>query len=133
MSTTYDWKITQLERKLSTGHVFLASYEIIGTDGQYSHKSMGSIRFDMGEIDENFIPFEELAEDTIVKWIKDLRGSVWVTDQENYVGEQIEIQKCPVNAYGLPWSGVNQVVPIEEEVVVEEIDEESKEESQETL
>jgi len=49
------------------------------------------------------IPFADLTEDTVVGWIKDQLGADRVTEIELQLQGQLDEQKAPTKATGLPW------------------------------
>jgi len=98
MPIQYTWKVTQLKRKLDTGLVFNAFYEVSATDGEFSAETNG--RVSLGQPDsENFIPYEDLTESVVLNWVYEKVGK----EMENLLLENIENQKNPKEASGLPW------------------------------
>lgn len=98
MPIQYTWKVNQLKRRLDTGLVFNASYQVSATDGEINAETSGSVS--LGEPDpESFIPYEDLTENVVLNWIY---GKVGI-EMENQLAEIIENQKNPKEAIGLPW------------------------------
>jgi len=98
--TTFTWKIAQLERETSDGFVFTAHYTVDANDGTYSASAYGSIGF---ERPENLIPYSELTENEVVGWVQDALGEEKVTDLEDGLQTQIDQQRNPTQASGVPW------------------------------
>jgi hypothetical protein len=95
MTTTYS--IVQLDRLTSTGYVTTVHYNVTKTDGEFSASTYGTINY---EAVTPATPFESLTEDQVIAWVKDKLGEEVV---EAALAAQIEAQKNPVSASGLPW------------------------------
>lgn len=103
----YTWKITGLKTLDANGvenAVVQTYWEKIGTDSNGKKgKFTGATPFPQSTIDpENFIPFENLTEDIVLGWIKD----VVVGDYEKHVNEQIQkqIDLQNIKQPTLPWA-----------------------------
>jgi hypothetical protein len=102
MSTTFTWKIAQLERETSDGYVFTAHYTVDANDGTYSAGAYGSLGLERPE--GELIPFSELDEETVVGWVKEkLGGEEKVAEIEAALQAQLDEQRAPTKAAGLPW------------------------------
>jgi hypothetical protein len=103
------WNIVDLNRNLPGGFVYTAHWTVSATeviikeanDDQpmqhiFSASSYGSCGFD-GEL---ITPYEDLTKEQVLEW-------VWQTvDKDAYeasLASQIEAQKNPVTATGVPW------------------------------
>jgi hypothetical protein len=102
MATTTTWKIANLERETEDGFVFTAHYTVTADDGTYTSGAYGSIGF---ERPDNLIPFSQLTEETVVGWVKEKFGEEKVTEIEAALQSQIDEQKHPSKAAGVPWAG----------------------------
>ena len=91
------WKITQLDRKTSDGFVTTAHWTCTGEDEGFVGSVYASCSFE-GELS---VPYEQLTEATVLSWVWQ---SVDKEATEAAVAAQIEAQKNPVTATGLPWS-----------------------------
>ena len=107
MSTTTVYTVAQLERETLDGFVFAAHYRIDSTDGTYRAGAYGSINL---ERPETLIPFADLSEDIVVGWVKDQLGAERVAEIEGALQTQLDEQKAPSKASGLPWSNNTPVV-----------------------
>jgi hypothetical protein len=96
MTTTYS--INQLDRNTSDGFVTTVHYNVSKVDGDYSASTYGTIGFEAGTPET---PFASLTEAQVIAWVKDKLGEEVV---EAALAAQIEAQKNPVSASGLPWS-----------------------------
>ena len=102
MSTTYTWKIAQLERETTDGYVFTAHYTIDAEDGTYRAGAYGSIGLERPEGD--LIPFADLTEETVVGWVKEKFTAEKVAEVEAALQNQLDEQAAPTKAAGLPWA-----------------------------
>ena len=102
MSTTYTWKIAQLERETADGYVFTVHYTIDAEDGTYRAVAYGFIGFERSEGD--LIPFADLTEEVVVGWLKDKLTEEKVSEVEAALQAQLDEQAAPSKAAGLPWS-----------------------------
>ena len=100
--TVVTWKIAQLERETADGFVFTAHYTVDANDGTYSAGAYGSVGF---QRPENLIPFSELTEQQIIEWTQEaLGGDEKVIEIEDALQNQLDEQRAPSKAAGLPWS-----------------------------
>ncbi len=100
--TTFTWKIAQLERETADGFVFTAHYTVDANDGTYSSGAYGSVGF---ERPENLIPYADLTEEVVVGWVKEaLGGDEKVDEIQAALQEQLDQQRNPTKAAGVPWS-----------------------------
>jgi hypothetical protein len=99
--TTTTWKIAQLERETADGFVFTAHYTIDATDDTYKAGAYGSIGF---ERPENLIPYADLTESEVIGWVQDALGAEKVAEIEAALQAQLDEQRAPSKAAGLPWS-----------------------------
>jgi hypothetical protein len=90
------WNIGQLDRRTSDGFVTTAHWQASAVDGDFSTSSYGTCGFD-GELTT---PYESLTKEQVLEW-------VWQTVDkdatEASLASQIEAQKNPVSATGVPW------------------------------
>jgi len=102
-SPTITWKIANLERETSDGFVFTAHYTVdaVTEDGAYRSGAYGSIGF---ERPENLIPFSELSEELVVQWVLDALGTEKVLEIDKALNAQLDEQRHPTKAAGLPWA-----------------------------
>ena len=100
MATTNTWKITQLERETADGYVFTAHYTVEASDETYKCGAYGSIGF---ERPETLVPYSELTEELVLQWVKDQLPAEKVTEVETAVQAQLDEQKTPTKASGMPW------------------------------
>lgn len=105
MATQITWTISQLERTLPTGVVFIAHWRVSASDGAASGSVYGTASLEAKDpSDSDFVPYEDLNEAMIVEWVKSIMGEEQVAAHEANVLAQIEAQKNPATAAGMPWA-----------------------------
>ena len=102
MATTVTWKIANLERETEDGFIFAAHYTVNADDGTYTSGAYGNLGF---ERPDNLVPFSQLTETTVVGWVKEKFGEEKVAEIEAALQSQINEQKHPTKAAGVPWAG----------------------------
>lgn len=133
MATTFTYKIKNLNRETADGYVFGGSYTVTANDGTYEAGAFGNIDFARAydvepveaqaavlDADGNvvtpavaavegvpsaLIPFSDLTEATVIGWVKGKLGADAVANIEAQLQSQLDEQKAPTKAAGLPWSG----------------------------
>ncbi len=101
MSTTFEWHIANLERETDDGFVFTAHYTVGANDDTYSSSAYGSIGF---QRPDNLIPFADLTEELVIGWVKEaLGGDEKVAEIEAALQSQLDEQRAPTKAAGVPW------------------------------
>lgn len=101
-TTVYTWRIAQLERETADGYVYTAHYTVDASDGTYSSGAYGSIGLERPE--SELIPFSALTEELVVGWVKHkLGGDEKVAEIEAALQAQLDEQRAPSKAQGLPW------------------------------
>jgi len=101
MATTFTWGINTLERETDDGFVFTAHYTVDAKDDTYSAGAYGSVGF---QRPDNLIPYADLTEDTVIGWVKEaLGGDEKVAEIEAALQAQIDEQRAPSKAAGVPW------------------------------
>jgi hypothetical protein len=94
-----NWTIVNMERDAATGFVNLVHWICHDSEGEFSGSVYGSI----GLTGELTVPYESLTESQVISWVKSAMGADTVAAHEAAVVAQIEAQKNPVVAAGLPW------------------------------
>jgi len=94
---TYVWVIEQMNRLTSDGFVVNAAWRCNAEDGEYFATNYGTCGWNK---EEQFAPFEQLTKEQVLTWVQESVGKEAV---EANLAAQIEAQKNPVMANGLPW------------------------------
>jgi hypothetical protein len=101
MAAAFTWKIAQLERQTEDGFVFTVHYTVNADDGTYTSGAYGSLGL---ERPDNLIPFSQLTEEIVVNWVKEQFGEEKVIEIEAALQAQLDEQRNPSKAVGVPWS-----------------------------
>lgn len=124
MSLSYEWSITSLKKQDVTNapnFIIEVGWKLKGTDSDDVFGEYNSVcRFDVKEVDNTFVPYENLTEEILVNWVKDI---VLVSGTESsytyydsiissieYQISQKKLNVQMVNQTELPW-----VPPVREE------------------
>ena len=101
MANTYTWAVANLEREVQSGKVNVVHYTVnaVSDDGVYSAGAYGSIGLD-GEV---VTPYAQLTPETCVQWVKDALTAEKVAEVEAALAAQIDEQRAPSKAAGVPW------------------------------
>lgn len=102
MATTFTWKIAQLSRETADGYVYEAHYTVDAKDDAYSAGAYGSIGLERPE--GEMIPFSELQEDLVITWVQHKLTGEKVAEIEAALQGQLDEQRAPSKAQGLPWA-----------------------------
>jgi len=74
MSITYSLSIMQTLLYPGGDYLGGVMWQMTGTDGVNSSSMQGLVRFDKVDDPENYTPFADLSQDTIINWIRDALG-----------------------------------------------------------
>jgi hypothetical protein len=101
MSTSFTWRVANLERETEDGFVFTAHYTIDAKDDTYASGAYGSVGF---ERPENLIPFADLTEDLVIAWVQEaIGGEEKVNEIQAALQAQLDEQRHPTKESGVPW------------------------------
>ena len=92
------WNISQLDRQTSDGFVTTAHWQANATDGEYSASVYNTCSWSDGTAT---IPYASLTQETVLGWI--WANGVDKAATQAALNAQIELQKNPVTAAGVPW------------------------------
>jgi hypothetical protein len=102
MTTTFTWRVANLERETSDGYVYTIHYTVNAKDDTYSAGAYGSIGLERPKGD--LIPFSELTEDQVVmEWLLPEIGDEKVQEIHAALQAQLDEQRNPSKASGVPW------------------------------
>lgn len=98
------WAINTLDRSLPDGTVTTIHWTVSLTeDDGLSASAYGTIGLGAPDPD-NFTPYADLSPEQVQEWLKGALGQELVDAYEASLAQQIEEQKNPTHATGLPWS-----------------------------
>jgi hypothetical protein len=120
MGYTYEWKLTGLKKSHGPGGIESA---VIGTqwkvtginENGLSGSFNGATPFDLKQIETgSFIPYEQLSEEVVISWIKNVVSGSSYTNYWKHIDEKItEAVDAQIYAtvhlmeYDLPWSSTS--------------------------
>jgi len=91
------WKIETLNRQTSDGFVTAANWRATATDGDYSATAYNICSWSEGT---PTIPYANLTQDEVLGWVWEIVNKF---ETETALQAQIDLQKNPVTAIGVPW------------------------------
>jgi hypothetical protein len=98
------WTIANLERQLSTGGVTVAHWRVTESetvgDDTFTASAYGTVGFTPDADADDFVAYDSLTEEVVMGWVWE---SVNQEDTEAALTANIEGQKNPVSADGMPW------------------------------
>jgi hypothetical protein len=100
MTATITWSVKSLERETSDGYVYTVHYRVDAADDTYKAGAYGSVGL---ERPETLIAYADLTEDTVISWVKAQLTAEKVTEIEADLRAQIDEQRTPSKASGVPW------------------------------
>ena len=99
MTITNTWAIANLERNVADGKITTIHWTLSSTDGTYNAGCYGSIGVD-GDLT---VQYKDLTADTVIGWLKYHFGADQVAEIEHTMADQLEQQRAPKIAAGVPW------------------------------
>ena len=103
MSTTFTWNIANLERTVADGIVHTVHYTVTAADDTYSAGAYGSLGLEPPQPDDT-IPYNALFPELCIEWVKHKLTGEKVAEIETALQAQLNEQRQPTTAAGLPWS-----------------------------
>ena len=101
--TVFTWNVAQMERHTADGAVFTVHYTVDADDGTYSAGAYGSVGLEQPD-PGTMIPFNQLTSSVVLDWVKEkLGGEDKVAEIEGALQAQLDEQRTPTKAAGLPW------------------------------
>ena len=98
MSATITWTVTQCDRLTSDGFITTAHWTASAVDDEYSASIYSTCSWQAGTPS---IPYDQVTEQEVLNWC--WSSGVDKNATETALAAQIELQKNPVTATGLPW------------------------------
>jgi hypothetical protein len=96
--TTHNWTINNLDRETADGLVTTIHWGVTAVDGDFNASIVNTQQLERGE---SFVDYATLTEATVLEWLWE---NVDKEAVEAALEAQIEAQRTPVKASGLPWS-----------------------------
>jgi len=103
MAPIITWHVVNMERETIDGFVMTAHYTVdaVTEDGTYRSGAYGSASF---ERPENLIPFSDLTEELVIQWTQEALGADKIQEIDNALIAQLDEQRHPTKAAGVPWA-----------------------------
>lgn len=101
MAISYDWKVVLTEYNEADGGIFCCHWRVTAEDGEYTASAYGTVGFTPDPSSPDFTPYNQVTEAQAQAWVWD---SVDQAETEANLAAQIEAQKNPTEASGLPWA-----------------------------
>lgn len=116
MSLTYTWEVTGLRTKTegaNEGSVVQTHWKVTATD-EHGHTAtfIGATPFSSSNVlSENFVPFEQLTEEIVLSWIKDVIENDIA--YKNHIDSRLQKQLdyYHVQEPELPWNSLPSTAP----------------------
>ena len=96
--TTYNWNISQTDYETANGFIITAHWQCTAVDGEFSASIYSTSSWPSGT---PTIPYAEVTMAEVLDWI--WANGVDKDATEESLATQIEAQKNPVTAAGVPW------------------------------
>ncbi len=104
MTTQPTWHIANMDRTLPDGTVTTLHWTVsLSDDAGHTAGAYGSIGLPAPDPD-NFTPYADLSPEQVQEWLKGALGQELVDAYEASLAQQIEEQRNPTHATGLPWN-----------------------------
>ena len=97
MTIAITWKINNLERQISDGLVTVVHWGASAVDGDFSAGIVNTQALERGD---SFVNYDTLTQETVLGWVW---SKVDKEAVEAALTAQINAQKQPATANGLPW------------------------------
>jgi hypothetical protein len=97
MSLEIEWSIVNTERYTNDGLIYNIHWTVTAVDGDFGASIVNTQALERGD---SFVNYDTLTEETVLGW---LWGKIDKDAVEAALTAQIEAQKAPVTANGLPW------------------------------
>jgi hypothetical protein len=101
MAITYNWTIANCEHDIATGGINIVHWRVSAEDGEYSASAYGTVGLTPDPSSPDFVAYADVTEAMALGWVW---GSVDKDETEANLAAQIDAQKNPTEASGLPWA-----------------------------
>jgi len=95
------WQISQMERTLDDGGVVVCHWRATATDGDFSATNYGTCGFTPDPSASDYVPYDSITEEVALGWC--FANGVDKDGIETSLAANIEAQKNPTQASGVPW------------------------------
>ena len=99
------WQVSTMERTLTDGAlsdvVTTLHWQCTDSDGEHHGRCYGTVG--LAAPGDSFTPYADITEAEAIGWCKSALGDDQVAAYEDSVNSQIDQQKNPTQAAGVPW------------------------------
>jgi len=101
------WQILNTERQSANGLVVEVTYACTAQLNNQFDRRIDRVELTGDPSEPGFIPYENLTQDIVVNWVKEVLGSTEVSSIENTLESSVIAKQAAVDAQtvesGLPW------------------------------
>ena len=106
MDMTTTWGVSDMVRYQSSGLVYEVNYTVTSTLEDFTYTDYGTVNVSGNPSSPDFIPYNDLTENTVIGWVQDVLGSSGVASIENdhsiVLQDMINTAQNP-STDGVPW------------------------------
>ena len=103
MAATITWNVNTLERITATGEVQTVHYTVDAEDRTHRAGAYGSVGLDPADPDD-MTPYADITKEQVIGWLHAKLGEEAVANVESVLQTQIDEQRAPSKAAGVPWA-----------------------------
>ena len=111
MAITTNWTVSNMVRNESDGGVITVYYSCVASDGTYSATEGGKLRLTPDASADDFVPYADLTEATVLGWVYDslVEGEETATEAKTRIETdrtakvQGQIDRAAAQSEGMPW------------------------------
>jgi hypothetical protein len=108
--SSWTWTIQSMQQIPSgnnAGHVVNVNWLLTGTDGSQTASTQGTTQLPVISPNSGFIPYSQLTQDVVIKWVKDFLGvtgvAIYLSTVQDQINKLENPQITPVTT-PLPWA-----------------------------
>ena len=103
MAIEFTWRIATTEYETATGGITVAHWRVSAVDGDFTASAYGTAGFTPDAASPDFTPYDQVVEAEVLAWAW-VSGGVDKDAIEANLAAQIDAQKNPTSAAGVPWA-----------------------------
>lgn len=100
MAIVNTWTIANCEHDIATGGINVVHWRVTAQDGEYTASAYGTVGLTPDPTAPDFVAYADVTEAMAQAWVW---GQVDQAETEANLAANIEAQKNPTEADGLPW------------------------------
>jgi hypothetical protein len=98
----YNWTIPTTEYETATGGITVGHWRLTAVDGDFTASAYGTAGFTPDATSPDFKPYDQVTEAEVLDWV--WASGVDKDETEANLASQIDAQKNPTSAAGVPWA-----------------------------